>query len=104
MTRQWLVIAAVMGLIGFWRAGEAGANGNRPAAKKKEEPPAPPPAMRPVVIAKVDINAREQALAAAARIDRLVEANYAKYKVQPNPAASDEAFVRRAYLEITGTI
>jgi hypothetical protein len=60
--------------------------------------------MRPVVIAKVDINAREQTLAAAAQIDRLVEANYAKHQVRPNPLADDEAFVRRAYLEITGTI
>lgn len=112
MKRQRLAVTATTFLlivVGWSLGNPTGAqaprsNGNRPAAKKKDEPPAPPAPMRPVVIAKVDINAREQALAAAARIDRLVEANYAKYKVQPNPAASDEVFVRRAYLEITGTI
>lgn len=79
------------------------ANPKRPAAKKPEEP-TPPPPMRTVTIAKVDTNTREATLAAAAQIDKLVEANYAKHKVQPNPLTSDEVFVRRAYLEITGTI
>ncbi len=74
------------------------------AAKKKEEPATPPPPMRPLVIAKVDLNRREAVMASAAQIDRLIEANYAKFKISPNPVASDEVFVRRAHLEIAGTI
>ena len=60
--------------------------------------------MRTVTIAKVDLSTRDKAQAAAAEIDRLVEANYTKWKIQPNPITSDEVFVRRAYLEITGSI
>ena len=40
------------------RQGAGGTRTNRPAGKK-DEPATPPPPMRPVVIAKVDINQRE---------------------------------------------
>src|SRR5262245_39431359 len=59
---------------------------------------------RPIEIAKVDPATAERAKLAAARIDLLVEANYAKYQIEPNPITSDEQFVRRIYLDITGTI
>ncbi len=42
--------------------------------------------------------------AAVAKIDQLIEADLAAHGQRPNPPASDEVFVRRAYLEITGTI
>src|SRR5688572_13507152 len=93
------LIVSVLGGVAYAQK----ANPKRAAAKKPEEP-TPPPPMRTVTIAKVDPNTREQTLAAAAQIDKLVEANYARHKVQPNPLTSDEVFVRRAYLEITGTI
>ncbi len=38
------------------------------------------------------------------KIDALVEANYRKHKDTPNPTSSDEVFLRRAYLDITGRI
>ena len=38
------------------------------------------------------------------KIDALVEANYKKHKITPNPPSSDEVFLRRAYLDITGRI
>ncbi len=41
---------------------------------------------------------------AAAKVDNLVAANYKKFNVQPNPKTTDEQFVRRIYLDITGTI
>lgn len=41
---------------------------------------------------------------AAARIDELVNGGLAKAGQKPNPLASDEQFVRRAYLDIAGRI
>ncbi|MEM0896501.1 MAG: DUF1549 domain-containing protein [Verrucomicrobiota bacterium] len=38
------------------------------------------------------------------KIDALVEANYAKFDITPNPPSSDEIFLRRAYLDIIGRI
>jgi hypothetical protein len=72
-------------------------------AKKPADHPPPVP-KRLVTIAKIDLNTRPQALASAAKIDKFVEANYAKHKVEPNPLISDEQFVRRIYLDITGRI
>jgi hypothetical protein len=83
----------------------------RPAARnanaksaKSAKPATPPPARRPVTIDKVDAEARDRVQRSAAEIDRLIEAGYAEHKIKPNPLTSDEVFVRRAYLEITGTI
>ncbi|MCX7408630.1 MAG: DUF1549 and DUF1553 domain-containing protein [Planctomycetales bacterium] len=80
------------------------AQGNKNSkAKKKPEPPVAVPE-RKVKMALVDSGSRTKVLASAAKIDSLIEANYAKYKVTPNPAASDEQFIRRIYLDISGTI
>jgi len=86
-------------------------NGVRNNAKK---PPvkAPPKSRLPehekppakIDIAPVDTNRTAAMLAAAAKIDSLVEANYTKHNITPNPVAPDDAFVRRVYLDITGTI
>lgn len=78
---------------------------NRPAANRpapKEE--LPDPETRDIHIAKVDATALEARLAAAAKIDQMVERNYIKHGVEPNPPLTDEQFVRRAYLDITGAI
>jgi tetratricopeptide (TPR) repeat protein len=45
-----------------------------------------------------------RALQSAAHIDQLVEANYRKHRVTPTPPTTDEQFLRRIYLDITGTI
>ena len=42
--------------------------------------------------------------AAARQIDALLAADWKKNNLQPNPAASDDTFVRRAYLDIAGRI
>lgn len=83
-------------------------------AKVKEfHPPAPPKnakkteettprfqvTSKPVAPAK-----RADALRSAKEIDRMVEANFAKTSTTPNPPTTDAQFVRRIYLDITGTI
>ena len=54
---------------------------------------------RPVAAEK-----RVQMLRSAKEIDQLVQANYAKVAVRPNERTTDEQFLRRIYLDITGTI
>ena len=74
-------------------------------AKKKKEEPKKEEIPRFVVKNKpVDPKKFEHTLIAAQKIDALVAANYAQHKVNPNPKTSDEQFVRRIYLDITGTI
>ena len=46
----------------------------------------------------------QQVSASAQEIDRLVNLNLMKHGIQPNPDVTDEQFVRRIYLDITGTI
>ena len=69
-------------------------------AKKTEELPA-----RFIVASKgVNPGKRFEAQRSAKEIDRLVGLNHAKYNVKPNPKANDAQFLRRVYLDITGTI
>lgn len=74
-----------------------------PKPQKKTEP-APHVPMRQQRIAKIDPNTRMDAVALAAKIDEMVDANHKKFKVTPNAMSTDEQFVRRIYLDITGTI
>lgn len=69
---------------------------------KRKAPPKLP--SRRITVAKVDPNTRDEARASAEEIDRLVGANYEKHNVKPNPRTTDEQFVRRIFLDITGTI
>ncbi len=46
----------------------------------------------------------QETLAASKTIDQYLETFYREHKVQPNPRAEDEAFLRRAYLDIVGRI
>lgn len=83
-------------------------------AKLKElHPPAPPKAAKKteelpprfLVSSKgVVPGKRPDAIRSAKEIDRLVALNYTKYNVEPNPKVSDAQFLRRIYLDITGTI
>lgn len=68
--------------------------------KEKEEEPA-----RFVVKSKaVAPEKRTQMLRSAKEIDRLVQENYTKVAVKPNDRTTDSQFLRRVYLDITGTI
>jgi hypothetical protein len=83
---------------------------NKPAASKaaskspKKPEPAPHVPERHQTVAKINPATRNSAMAVAAKIDELVEANYALYKVTPNSLTTDEQFLRRIYLDIVGTI
>jgi hypothetical protein len=81
----------------------AQANRNVKAPPKKPEPPVPVPE-RKIHVTPVSTATRPRALASAAKVDALMDANYKKFKVTPNPTASDEQFVRRVYLDLVGTI
>jgi tetratricopeptide (TPR) repeat protein len=52
----------------------------------------------------VDPAKHGQAIESAKKIDALVAANYSKHDIKPMPKTTDEQFVRRAYLDIVGTI
>jgi tetratricopeptide (TPR) repeat protein len=71
---------------------------------KKDKKDEDPPVAFKMVSKGVDPNRRSQAIEAARHIDELIEANYKKNNVTPNPATDDAQFVRRIYLDITGTI
>ena len=43
-------------------------------------------------------------LAASRHVDKLIEAGYAKHKIEPNAITNDATFVRRVYLDIVGRI
>ena len=74
---------------------------NKGAPKKVEEPA---PNGFHVKSKEVAPSKRPQMLKSAKEIDRLVEANYKKHKIEPNPRTTDTQFLRRVYLDITGTI
>lgn len=100
-------IAAVVAAFGWFALDATNsvslAQNKNTKAKKKPEPPPPIPE-RKIKPAMIDASTRSKAVASAAKIDSMIEANYAKYKVTPNAPASDEQFIRRAYLDIVGTI
>ena len=83
-------------------------------AKVKEFHPAPPPKnakkheeLPPrfqVTSKAVGPAKRPDAMRSSKEIDRLIEVNYAKYSVKPNPKTTDATFLRRVYLDVTGTI
>lgn len=75
-----------------------------PAAKKGQTPPAAPADTSNVKIAPVKPELREAALKSAARIDELVAAKLKQEGLKANAPATDEQFVRRIYLDVTGTI
>ncbi len=93
------------------RMGQPGGNDNRrSAAQRKQDEKkygkiprgdgkSPYPAPKRVDAAKL-----ASAKASAKKIDAMIRSAQLKHRVQPNPPLTDEQFVRRAYLDITGTI
>lgn len=70
-------------------------------APKKEEPLPPRFTVKSKPVSPTKLST---ALRSAEKIDELMVANYRKYNVKPNPPATDEQFLRRVYLDVTGTI
>lgn len=98
-----LALAIGWSLLEFGPAPAMAQQSKNTKAKKKTEPPPPVPE-RKIKTAMIDSSTRSKAVASAAKIDAMIEANYKKHNVTPNAAASDEQFIRRIYLDITGTI
>ena len=113
-TKGWLgkhpVAALVAGaiLLSFtlqWVNDDATAAPRRRKSRKKSTKKKEEEIPRFLVKSKmVDESKLASALKSAKQIDRLVEANYSKHKIKPNPITTDEQFLRRIYLDITGTI
>jgi hypothetical protein len=95
-------LACISGFVGSGNSTAFG-QGNKNKPPKKPEPPVHIPE-RKIGLSPVNANTRSRAIAAAAKVNELIEANYKKFKVTPNPMASDEQFVRRVYLDLAGTI
>ena len=72
-----------------------------PAGPKPKDDPSPRFVVKSKPVAPEKL---KQAVASAKEIDKLVEANYTKLNLKGNPLTTDEQFVRRVYLDITGTI
>lgn len=83
---------------------------NSRAPAKKKAPPRPRILLptdvetTDVEVAPVSPTQRDRAVASAARIDALIEAELRRSGSEPNELTTDEQFARRAYLDITGTI
>ncbi|WP_417382543.1 DUF1549 domain-containing protein [Gimesia sp.] len=109
LKRHWKLSScclAVFALIVFTSLPDSEAAPRRKSAAKKAAPKkAEPLAPRFTVKSKpVSTTKLSTAIKSAEKIDKLVEANYRKYKVEPNPMTTDEQFLRRIYLDVTGTI
>ncbi len=92
-------------------AGKKPAGKNSASQKPAGKKPAPPKIALPTVethhkirIAPVDEKRLAAVKASAKEIDRLIAKDLAKHNLSPNPDATDEQFLRRIYLGITGTI
>jgi hypothetical protein len=89
---------------GSAKKGKSGKSASKSGDKKGNLPTAGRLDAKTLNVAKVDPQTQERNRLAAAKIDSLVEANYKRFSIEPNPLTSDEQFVRRIYLDITGTI
>jgi hypothetical protein len=73
-------------------------------ASAKPKLPAVTPDPEAVAVKPVDPDRREQALASAEKLDTIIEDLLTKSSQKPNAMTNDYQFVRRVYLDITGTI
>lgn len=119
--RRWmsaLLVASVFAsaLVGVCgRQSEAAPQQKKPLVSKNKggsAKPAAPATKLPtgaektehIEMAPVDPKKRDEALKSAARIDAIVDAHLKKVGQQPNATSADHEFLRRVYLDITGTI
>ncbi len=112
------VVSVAVGMIDFCEDQTASAQSSPSRGKTKasmkrgaKTKPAAPKTNLPtgvektkVEIAPVKPELRDSALRSAAKIDVLVEAGLKKAGQKPNEMSSSEHFLRRVYLDITGTI
>ena len=77
--------------------------GGKKPAPKKSNLPAPPKDVK-ITIAPVSARLKDSAIRSAARIDMILERHLKKKGLTPHTASTDEQFIRRAFLDINGTI
>ena len=120
--RWWVMVCLAAGCLAiefpFESKAEAQARkrpaSRRPAANNSKKPPAKKPEPKvnlPEVnkkhnirIAPVAANRAAAVKRAAQTIDSLIKQDLSKHGISPNPDSTDSQFVRRIYLDITGTI
>lgn len=109
--RLILVCSLGLGLVcqGATAWGQAKGSSKKPAPPKNEPIKLPQavlktPTEKVMKVAPVDRGKRSQVEEAAAKIDALLEASWAKYEVSASPNLKDEQFLRRIYLELGGRI
>jgi hypothetical protein len=81
--------------------------GVKPASTKAPKTRLPnqgPPPKLNFQVAPVRTANKEQLRRSAARIDELIDARLKSEGIKPNPETTDDQFVRRIYLDISGTI
>jgi hypothetical protein len=76
----------------------------KPKAPKVNLPNQGAPPKLGFQVAPVDAGAIGEVVKSARRIDELVEARLAAESLTSNPASTDDQFVRRIYLDVSGTI
>lgn len=120
MVRRWLSVMLIASLVcgaiaDIYRTPVEAAPPRKPLVSKKKSKttkPAAPATKLPtgaektehIELAPVDPKKRDEALKSAARIDAIIDAHLKKVGQPANAVASDHEFLRRAYLDITGTI
>ena len=101
-----LLIVLIIGFLIFADSPEANAQGrsSSDARKPTSRIPKGDGKVEWGPVAKVNKATSDNVRTIAGKIDRLMDADYQKHNVLPNPRLSDSLFVRRAYLEIGGRI
>lgn len=97
-------VGMIVVLAGVWSVCVDLAEAGPPVGPATPQPGEPLPPRFMVRSSPVDPEPITQMQASASTIDSLVEQNLKKHGIAPNPPASDTQFVRRIYLDITGTI
>ncbi len=110
--RRGLLLVALLTYLGWWGPTESAvlAQKKKPRPKRvvsqgiKANQRANVDARSAIKVAPVDPARRPKVEATAAKIDKLIESHLEFLQMAPNPMTTDEQFLRRVYLDITGTI
>lgn len=109
MSRMVRMMACVVGILsGLLLSGSPDV---AVAQNRKKAPRKPPPIRLPTQAEKTDVEVapvaprlQASAVRSANRIDAIVEADLRRHNIEPNAPSTDEEFLRRIYLDTTGTL
>jgi hypothetical protein len=97
--QSWTIVIACFGLIGVAIAGSAAAT-----PKKSAAPSAVPPEIQAAPIPAEAWLSASTARIQPGEIDRLIAAELRNRKIEPAPLTTDEQFIRRLTLDLTGQL